>query len=139
MTHITEFGEGINRDSPVKALRELPSRKWGQPVEGITSILILPQTKKFGLHDSGYRFMDFVACNKGTAYCLLSGYSDVAHLGGIGGFNNPNWVNDKIVNRGNWSIDCLPGNGLLQIFANADLSVGEALSSFEIFHSQERS
>lgn len=136
MKHVTEFSAGIPVDSPIKELRLLPHREWLEDIEGITSILIMPQTKKYGLHDSGYRCMDFAACHYETAHCLLSGCSDVINLGGIGGFNNPNWLQDHETFAGNWSIDCLPNNGLLRIFAHKEIRVGVAISSFEIYHLQ---
>ena len=138
MRHIISFGDGIDADSPIAKLRALPHRDWMEPIRGITGLIILPQTKKYGLHDSGFRCMDFAAVHYSKAYCLLSGCSDVVHLGGIGGWNNPKWLDDKKTIAGNWSIDCLPNNGLLQIFARGELIVGEALSSFEVWHLRER-
>ena len=137
MKHITEFGEGIPTDSPVTKIRELPDRQWGDEVSGITALVIVPATKRSGLHDSGYRCLDFAAEHFGRLYCLLSGCSDVIHLGGISGYNNKDWVNlpeHERVRRGDWSIDCLPSNGLLRLFSHSgELVVGPSLSSFEVF------
>lgn len=136
MKRLTEFGEGIPMDSPIEALRALPHRPWDMDIEGINSILILPAEDGEELHDSGYRCMDFVACSHERAHCLLSGCSDVIHIGGISGFNNPDWVNQpkgKRAKTASWSIDCLPRNGLLRLFShNGELIVGTALSSFEV-------
>ena len=41
-----------------------------------------------GMHDSGFRTMDFVAYSKNEPICLLSGCSDVIHIDGIGGFGH---------------------------------------------------
>lgn len=136
--HVTSFGEGMPADSPAAALRMLPARNWAEEVTGITSIVIVPAIKRGGVHESGYRVMDFAACHYGTAYVLLSGCSDVIHLGGIAGFNNQNWVNDRKTKRGQWSIDCLPNSGLLQLFSGGELIVGSALSSFEVWSTEER-
>ena len=142
MKHITEFSDGIPADSPATELRGLPHRNWQEDIDGISSIIIVPATKRSGLHDSGYRCMDFAACHYGKAYCLLSGCSDVIHIGGIGGYNTDRWMEkdwprDR-AKRASWSIDCLPNSGLLQIFTDCGLSVGTALSSFEITSRDKR-
>ncbi|MCP4495053.1 MAG: hypothetical protein GY820_48300 [Gammaproteobacteria bacterium] len=133
---LTDFHKGIDINSPIKELRALPARKGSESIEGIGSIIILPMAKKYGLHRSGYKYMDFVGCADNMAYCRLSGCSDVIHLGGFIGSNNPDWVKDSRILPGNWSIDCLPGNGLLRIFTHHELIIGAALSSFEVFHTQ---
>ena len=139
MKHISEYGAGMPADSPAHELRKLPERGWQDEVCGITSIVIIPANKKGGLHDSGYRVMDFAACHYGKAYVLLSGCSDVIHLGGISGYNNRDWYKDgHRVRRGPWSIDCLPKSGLLQIFCGGEIEVGCALSSFEMYTKDER-
>ena len=136
--HITSLSEGMDADSPAHKLRQLPMRQWDSRVKGVTSIVVVPAVKRGGIHDSGYRCMDFAACHYGKAYCLLSGCSDVIHLGGICGYNNREWVNDKRVRRGNWLIDCLPNSGLLQIFSDGGLDVGAAVSSFKVFSTEDR-
>lgn len=140
----------------------LPSRGWKQDIGMFDSIVIIPMeiswfdTLKYqliqwlkskfswfdsyympqGLHDSGYRCMDFVACKKGKPICRLSGCSDVVHLNGIGGYGKPgNRVapNDK-VDRIDWNIDCLRESGFLHLWAgNAQLEAGSALSSFGLY------
>ncbi len=133
---LTDFHKGIDINSPIKELRALPTRKWSESIEGIDSIVILPLAKKHGLHRSGYRYMDFVGCSADMAYCRLSGCSDVICLGGLTGRNNPDWVTDSRTLPSKWSIDCLPGNGLLRIFTHHELIIGAALSSFEVLHTQ---
>ncbi len=134
---LTDFHKGIDINSSIKELRALPARKWSESIEGIDSIIILPLTKKHGFYNSGYyRYMDFVGCAADRAYCRLSGCSDVIHLGGIAGSNNPDWVKDQRTLPSNWSIDCLLENGLLRIFAHHELIIGAALPSFEVFHTQ---
>jgi hypothetical protein len=90
-----------------------------------------------GMHDSGYRCMDFVACSKREAICLLSGCSDVMHFDGIGGFGE-NWVRKygtvpKLIPPSGWSIDCLPKSGLLRVFCDGKIKCSSALSSFEFY------
>jgi hypothetical protein len=91
-----------------------------------------------GMHESGYRLMDFVAVKGGEPVCLLSGCSDVIHFDGIGGFGY-GWLEKhngipKLIPPSGWNIDCLPKSGLLSIWTrNGRILCGPALSSFEIF------
>lgn len=96
-----------------------------------------------GIHDSGYRLLDFVAVKDNKPLCRLSGCSDVIHFNGIGGYGY-NWLEkfkkipDK-VDPIEWDIDCLPKSGLLRIFSRGhQIKVGSALSSFEIFAIKEK-
>jgi hypothetical protein len=78
------------------------------------------------LHDSGFRFMSFVACIDNHPMCSM-GFADVLCIGGM--LPKPN---SEQINR--WSIDCLPTSGLLRLFAPLyTLNVGYDVSSFEIF------
>lgn len=92
-----------------------------------------------GMHDSGYRCMDFVAVSeKGEPICRLSGCSDVVHIDGIGGFGD-RWLEKygtvpKRIPPSGWSIDCLAKSGLLRLFPSTrKIKCGMALSSFEIY------
>jgi len=97
----------------------------------IYSIVILPQKSR---HDSGYRLLDFVACGKNAQpICKLSGCSDVLHIEGIGGYGIDHTFIKQQIPVSGWSIDCLPTSGLLRIFCDKQISVGAALSSFEIY------
>ena len=123
-------------DMTRKDFEALPHRKWDEIIE-CDSIIILPGKPK-DLHDSGYRCMDFVACNKGEAMCLLSGCSDVVHLDGIGGYGH-NWymkregVPKMVIPKG-WAIDCLPRSGLLRLWCDrSNLLCDPALASFAVY------
>ena len=91
-----------------------------------------------GLHDSGYRCMDFVAINKDDEpICKLSGCSDVIHIEGIGGYGYK-WLEKydgvpKKIDPFGWNIDCLPKSGLLRLFNRETIVCGAGLSSFEIY------
>ena len=62
MKNITGFGGGINiMDCSASDLRKLPCRDWQEELAGICSIIIVPELKRNGMHDSGYRCMDFAA------------------------------------------------------------------------------
>lgn len=88
-----------------------------------------------GLHDSGYRQMDFVLIKDEKPLCRAAGGSDVLHLGGIGGYKL-GFYREKVKPIG-WSIDCLPKSGLLRLFTGNLLVAGSALSSFEIWEKEK--
>jgi hypothetical protein len=123
----------------VEQLRAVPSRKWNEDVPGIRAIVILPGGgDESDLHNSGYRCMDFVAANhEDEPICRLSGCSDVVHIEGIGGFGK-DWLKrhgtvPRSVTPRDWSIDCLPTSGCLRLFTHGHITVGPALSSFEVY------
>lgn len=155
MKHINEW--------TVEEFRKLPHRKWDEDVGVFSSLIILPSEirpsqvmwynikywlakhipclKKpeiydvNGMHDSGYRCMDFVAVKEGKPLCLLSGCSDVLHIDGIGGYGK--WIPRKgfpnKVELRDWNIDCLPTSGLLRLWCRGGMTAALALSSFEIY------
>ncbi len=118
-----------------KDFEALPAREhWSKPVK-CNSIVLLPTRQ---MHDSGYRVMDFVACNGNRPVCRLSGCSDVLNLDGIGGYGwkwTERYVGvPKMIPPSGWSVDCLPRSGLLRIFPYSwKMECGAALSNFEIY------
>lgn len=112
--------------------RALPHRKWDEDIGGFDRLVIVPADDGAELHDSGYRLMDFAAVRDGKAICLLSGCSDVLHIGGVGGS-----LTERPRRARAWSIDCLPTSGFLCLFdsvsrASGSMTSGSALSSFDI-------
>jgi len=90
-----------------------------------------------GVHDSGWRTMDFVACEGNKPLCLLSGCSDVIHIDGIGGFGK-DWLQKygecpRKVDVAAWSMDCLLTSGLLRMWCNKKIYCDYALSSFSVY------
>lgn len=79
------------------------------------AVVIVPMPD---IHDSGYRCMKFILMNRGEVVGCVSGWSDVLHINGIGGYGL-NWEETmktgmtKVVD---WSIDCLPESGCLRLF-----------------------
>jgi hypothetical protein len=117
-----------------KEFESLPRPKsyTNQEIGEVDCLIILPCRHR---HDSGYRCMEFVTIQNNIPTYIVSGCSDVIHLGGIGGLNI--YKNDKLANKRtsiiDWSIDCLPTSGLLRLFCSKRIIVGASLSSFEIF------
>jgi len=112
---------------------KLPWREERNKEFECTSIVILPLRK---CHSSGFRLMDFVACNGGVPICRCSDCSDVIHIDGIGGYGK--WSVQtglpKSIKPRAWSIDCLKKSGLLHLWPNhGKMIIGAAYSSFEVF------
>lgn len=123
-----------------KEFEALPRADWKNEIGEVDCLIILPTRHK---HDSGFRCMEFVTIQGGKPTWIVSGCSDVIHLAGMGGWNvGPhNYSESKLDLRmfsGQvplvcWSIDCLPVSGLLRLFCDKNLYIGQSLSSFEVF------
>ena len=116
-----------------------PTSYTNEEIGEVDSLVILP-TKH--IHDSGWKCMSFVTIQKNKPTYIVSGCSDVIHLGGIGGTNNrykfSERVNSNLVQNADWHIDCLPVSGLLRIFSSRyKLYVGASLSSFELYFKED--
>ena len=118
-----------------KEFEALPRPKsfTNEEIGEVDSLVILPFRH---YHDSGYRCMQFVTIQKEKPTYIISGCSDVIHLGGIDGRNTPimkNGIVDNYIPVIRWKIDCLPTSGLLRLFTDKRISIGASVSSFEIF------
>lgn len=96
-------------------------------------VIIVPTDE---MHDSGYRCMKFILANKGRIVGVVSGWSDVVHINGIGGYGR--FVEDSIktqtVKRVAWSIDCLPESGCIRLFSDTDCVAEDFIGSDFIFY-----
>ena len=125
----------------------LPGRHdWKEPLF-CSSLVFLPQRvwglwvgkRYFGfhlLHDSGYRFMTFAACQGEKPLCKVTDQSDVLHLDGIGGLGEwkPSAGVPRLVLPSGWEIDCLPRSGLLHLWPSSGrIKCMESISSFEVY------
>lgn len=117
-----------------KDFETLPCRNWDEDIGEFDSLVILPTRH---IHDSGYRCMDFIAVKGDTPFVRLSGCSDVIHIDGIGGYGK-DWVSrggvPMLIEPKGWRIDSLKKSGLLRLFANGKMTVGAALSSFDVYN-----
>jgi hypothetical protein len=120
-------------DMSKKEFENLRLREWSEDIGKFNSIIILPG-KSRPLHDSGFRYMDFIAVKNHEAICRLSGCSDVLHLDGIGGYGrNKTSLETRLTTVKAWNIDCLPKSGLLHMWCEGyELEASPAFSSFEI-------
>lgn len=119
-----------------KEFEALPRPKsfTNEEIGEVDSLVIIPC--KYN-HDSGYRYMQFVTIQNNKPTYLVSGCSDVIHLGGISGRNSyrtEEGIVDKETSVIDWSIDCLPTSGLIRLFSSKKILVSASLSSFEIFY-----
>jgi hypothetical protein len=98
--------------------------------------LVLVPGSETKLHDSGYRYIVAVGVIAGEGKCLLTQWSDVVHIEGIGGRGPFDLGTNKykIPENTSWNIDCLPKSGCFQLFLPYHtIRVNEPMSSFEIF------
>ena len=122
------------QDCTKKEFESLPFREaWDKPII-CNSLVILPTRRK---HESGWRNMDFVAIKNGKPICRVSGCSDVLHFDGLGGYGLEKGYSTTFVpfdiNPKGWTMDCLAKSGLLHIWCNGEILIGNAMSSLEIY------
>ena len=93
------------------------------------------------LHDSGFRCMTLVAVDQEQyPICQTGACSDAIHIEGIGGFGH-HWFQKgtgipESLPPNEWSIDCLPRSGLLQLMSHTGyIIVGHGMSSMEVYSS----
>ena len=120
-----------------------PTSYKNEEIGEVDSLVILPTRH---IHVSGWKCMSFVTIQNDKPTYIVSGCSDVIHLGGIGGTNTYTYnrykyserANSNLVPNADWHIDCLPVSGLLRIFSSRyKLYVGASLSSFELYFKED--
>lgn len=105
------------------------------PTGDFRCIVIVPTGE---LHESGFQTMKFILCDGYNVVGAASGYSDVLHLDGIGGYglDYKNTVLTKTTHVVGWKMDCLPKSGCMRLFTNRgnNLKLQSFISSdFEIY------
>ena len=100
--------------------------------ETFNEIVIVPTRKK---HDSGYLCMKFILAYHGEIVGVVSGWSDVVHINGIGGYGEKWFGLRQTMPRVDWEIDCLPKSGCLRLFSSKDCVVRDSFigSDFVFF------
>lgn len=103
-------------------LEEFRAMEEKEPEGAFNAVIIVPMEE---IHDSGWRCMKFILANRNEIKGVVSGYSDVVHINGIGGYGRywENAARTGMVPRHSWSIDCLRGSGCLRLFCADDLSI----------------
>ena len=110
---------------------------FGQDAE-FTSLIIVPMDE---LHDSGFRAMKFILCNKWEIVGVVGGWSDVMHINGIGGYGR-HWsdaMKSGTVPVVGWCIDCMPASGCLRLYSRKTCRCSDWFGSdFEFFVEEEK-
>lgn len=97
----------------------LEIENFGDPNAEFNAIIIVPTGK---LHDSGFQTMKFILMNDREIVMACSGWSDVIHINGIGGYGRYGTKEygeamcEQRVRRVGWSIDCLAKSGCTRLF-----------------------
>lgn len=98
------------------------------------SITIVPMKE---LHESGFKCMKFILQNNNEIVGIVSGWSDVLHINGIGGYglNYRDTIRTQMVKRVGWHMDCLPGSGCVRLMADCECVLKDTWigSDFEFF------
>lgn len=82
--------------------KELAAIENFMPQEIFDAVVIVPTGKN---HDSGFGAMKFILCRNFKIVGCVSGWSDVLHINGIGGYGKEDLNMQK---RVAWCVDCLP-------------------------------
>lgn len=87
-----------------------------KPTRTFNEIIIVPTNE---IHDSGWRCMKFILAHNGEIVGVVSGWSDVVHINGIGGYGKDivGALNSQMTKRVGWAIDCLPKSRCIRLFA----------------------
>ncbi len=102
----------------INDIDKIAYREFGKKTDPINSLLIVPNNS---IHDSGYMQMDFMAIDEeGFIKYKFGGCSDVLFLETM-----------IYANRNNWSIDCTR-HGIVRLYANRPIIIGDDLSTLEI-------
>ena len=109
---------------------EFENLEYSEPKGDFNGIVIVPTSE---MHESGFRCMKFALTRGEEVVGCVSGYSDVVHLNGIGGYGKLVADIEKVlrtntVRRIDWSIDCLQ-NSLIRLFCSHDLEIDDIITS----------
>lgn len=107
-------------DYTLKELRAIEN--FGENEE-FSAFVIVPMDE---LHDSGFRIMKFILERDGKIVGAVSGWSDVIHVNGIGGYGEfdntyPIRLKSQLVPRVGIQMDCLPESGCVRFFCGRDM------------------
>lgn len=110
--------------------------------EEFSAFAIVPMEE---LHDSGYRAMKFILERDGEIVGAASGWSDVVHVNGIGGYGAygddfMSALKSQMVPRVGMSMDCLPKSGCVRFFCDRGriMKAEDIIGSDFIFYFRER-
>lgn len=123
----------MEHDLNHRTLKEFQEMKNFAPTERFDSVIIVPLDE---IHESGYACMKFILARKGEIVGVVGGYSDVAHINGIGGYglDFDTALRTRKVPVTGWRIDCLPGSHCVRLFTSKECVVDDFIGSdFEFY------
>lgn len=105
------------------------------PVGSFNDVIIVPTDD---IHDSGFRCMKFILVRQGAIVGAVSGWSDVLHLNGIGGYGKYEEFHMALASgmtkRIGWKIDCLTKSNCIRLMCDHNLSADYmAVSDYSVF------
>lgn len=104
-----------------------------EPTGYFNGIVIVPMEEN---HDSDFSCMKFILLNSYDIVGVVSGWSDVIHLNGIGGYGEHlKEMNEPKIHP--WRIDCLPISKCVRLFTNENLKIDDFIGSDFIVYTCE--
>ena len=97
------------------------------PTEPFNDIIIVPTNT---IHESGFRCMKFVLVRFGKIVGAVSGWSDVIHFNGIGGYGHTSYEKKGY----GYKIDCLAESRCIRIMTDRELEIDDWIGSDFIFY-----
>lgn len=94
------------------------------PKKPFNEVVIVPTRK---MHESGYESMKFILASGSEIVGVVSGWSDVMHLNGIGGYGRDitTALKTRKVDLVGWRIDCLHKSHCVRLFTDKQLELDE--------------
>lgn len=114
----------MSKDLNKMTLTELRNIENFMPTKSFKDIILVPMPE---VHESGFRCMKFILVNKDEIVGAVSGWSDVIHLNGIGGYGRSIKEVSKSgkVDRIGWCIDCLAESRCMRLFTSVELELDD--------------
>lgn len=109
--------EIMKKDIMKMSKKELMELENFYPVKYFNGVVIVPMKEN---HDSDFSCMKFILLKNYDIVGVVSGWSDVIHLNGIGGYGEHLAEMDSPKNH-SWSIDCLPKSKCVRLFTGENL------------------
>jgi len=105
-------------------LTELRNIENFMPTKPFKDVVLVPMRKT---HESGFRCMKFILVRHGEIVGAVSGWSDVMHINGIGGYGKDfnETIKTRKVDLTSWKIDCLAKSGCMRLFTDKDLELDD--------------
>lgn len=127
--------EMLKKDIMVMTKEQLQELENFKPKENFNAIVIVPMEEN---HDSDFSCMKFILLKGYEIVGVVSGWSDVININGIGGYGEHLDLN-KSRKGYSWNIDCLPISKCVRLFINdkKELYTDSFIGSNFIFYVKE--